>query len=116
VTERGSGTVLILVLSMLVLLGATAGVVRGIAVTARHRVEAAADLAALAGATAVLDGAAAACTAADEVARANGGRLSRCAVAGGVVEVVVTRVLSVGRLGRWAASGRSRAGPAPVSG
>jgi secretion/DNA translocation related TadE-like protein len=93
-------------------LSATAGVVRGLAVLARHRAEAAADLAALAGAAAVLDGPAVACVEADRVALANGGRLSRCLVAGEVIEVEVARVLPLGRLGRWTAVGRARAGPA----
>jgi secretion/DNA translocation related TadE-like protein len=112
VTDRGGGTVLVLVLGMLVVLGGVAGVVRGVAVVARHRVETAADLAALAGAAAALDGTGPACAAAGRVAHANGGQVSRCTVTGEVIEVVVTRPLLFGRLGRWAASGRARAGPA----
>lgn len=114
--DRGSGTVLVLGLSLLIGLSATAGVVRGLAVAARHRAEAAADLAALAGAAAALDGPARACDEAGRVAIANGGRLSRCAIAGEVVDVQVVRVLPLGRLGRWTAVGRARAGPVTGSG
>jgi secretion/DNA translocation related TadE-like protein len=109
--DRGSGTVLALALSLLIGLGATAGVARGLAVAARHRANAAADLAALAGAAAALDGPGGACTEAGRVARANGGRLDRCVVTGEVVEVRVARALALGRLGQWTAVGRARAGP-----
>jgi len=108
--------VLVLALGMLVSLSAVAGVVRGVAVTARHRAEMAADLAALAGATAVVDGYTSACGAADRVARSNGARLSRCVVAGDVVEVLVVRAVPFGRLGSWPASGRARAGPGAAAG
>jgi secretion/DNA translocation related TadE-like protein len=115
-SDRGGGTVLALGLSALVVLSATVGVVRGLAVLARHRAVAAADLAALAGAVAVLDGPAVACAEADRVALANGGHLSRCVVAGEVVEVQVARALPLGRLGRWTAVGRARAGPVAAVG
>lgn len=107
---------LVLALGMLVALSAVTGVVRGVAVVARHRAEAAADLAALAGAAYAVDGYAAACTAADRVAQFNGSHLSRCVVAGDVVEVVVVRPVPFGRLGSWPASGRARAGPGTASG
>jgi secretion/DNA translocation related TadE-like protein len=109
--DRGSGTVLVLGLSLLVVLSAAAGVVRGLAVIARHRAEAAADLAALAGAAAALDGPGRACAEAGDIAVANGGRLRSCVVAGEVVEVQVARDLPLGRLGQWSAVGRARAGP-----
>lgn len=102
---------LVLGLSLLVGLSATAGAVRGLAVIARHRAEAAADLAALAGAATALDGPARACGQARLVAAANGGQLSWCVVSGDVVEVEVSRALPLGRLGRWTAIGRARAGP-----
>jgi secretion/DNA translocation related TadE-like protein len=115
-TDRGSGTVFALALSMLVVLAVTAGFVGGLAVVARHRAEAAADLAALAGAAAVPTGTVDACAQADRVARANGGRLDSCTVAGQVVEVQVAHDLRLGRLGAGTAVARVRAGPAATGG
>ena len=54
--DRGSATVWLLALSLIVGLAAAAGVVRGVAVVARHRAETAADLAALAGARRAFEG------------------------------------------------------------
>jgi secretion/DNA translocation related TadE-like protein len=117
--DRGSGSVLVLALGTLVVLSTVVGVVRGGAVVARHRADAAADLAALAAAAEVIDGAAAACGVAEEIAAENGARMSGCVVTGSVVEVLVERPLPLGRFGGWRARARARAGPgrgAPSSG
>ncbi|GAA2619587.1 hypothetical protein GCM10010411_64210 [Actinomadura fulvescens] len=84
---------------------------------ARHRADAAADLAALGGAARVAEGRAAACGAAEIVAVKAGGRLSACGVKGRVVEVTVTVVLQV-PIARDAlrVSSRARAGPVEVEG
>ncbi|GAA4388810.1 hypothetical protein GCM10023147_14770 [Tsukamurella soli] len=80
------------------------------AVAARHRAQAAADLAALAAAARVVD-ADAACVAATRIASANGGRLRDCGTEG--LEVVV-RVEVDARFALFASStaaAAARAGP-----
>jgi secretion/DNA translocation related TadE-like protein len=68
---------------------AVAAMVVGGVRLARQRADAAADLAALAGAGRVAEGPRAACRKAAGIARESGGRLARCVVSGRVVEVSV---------------------------
>lgn len=79
-------------------------------VGAHHRAEGAADLAALAGAAAIQQGADG-CAAAARVAGRNGAELMSCDTAGAVLQVrVEVRTRAV--LGRvWALSGTAKAGP-----
>ena len=110
--SRGSAAVLTVgltgvLVTVTVLVAALGGVVAD-----QRRVEAAADLAALAGAGAAQvgrDG----CAAAQRTATRNGGQVRRCAVDGGVVTVAVGRDsrLLWGR--RLALVGHARAGPVP---
>ncbi|HZB48303.1 MAG TPA: Rv3654c family TadE-like protein [Mycobacteriales bacterium] len=115
-SDRGSATVWLAGFTALVALATTAALLPGSAVLARHRVAAAADLAALAGAVQVLDGAPAVCATARDIAARNGGSLTRCAVSGDDVEVDVTRPLVLGGLGSWTATARARAGPVDRNG
>jgi secretion/DNA translocation related TadE-like protein len=113
--DRGSATVWVIALSAVLAVVGTAVVLVGAATVARHRAEAAADLAALAAAGRVAGGEPDACGLAAEVARANAARLASCAVgADAVVELRVSVPVRLGRLGVWAASARARAGPVPV--
>jgi secretion/DNA translocation related TadE-like protein len=83
----------------------------GAAVIARHRAQAAADLAALAGAGAVAAGPGAACDRAAQVARAMRGAVTSCRV--DALDVVLAVDVAV-RLGRWEmgpARASARAGP-----
>jgi secretion/DNA translocation related TadE-like protein len=107
--ERGAATLMVLAMAGLVLMiGAALGVV-GAMVVAHRRAQAAADLAALAGAVALArgdDG----CVTAGEVAVANGGTLASCLSAEGDVRVVVA-VAGPHVLGQVAdLSARARAG------
>lgn len=87
--ERGAGTLLVAVAGLgVALLVAVALVAAGFA-WARHRVDGAADLAAIAGAQAQRGGEDA-CAAARASARANDVELDACAVAGDEVEFVVS--------------------------
>ena len=111
--QQGSAAVLAVgLVGVLVAVTALVAALGGMVVDQR-RVEAAADLAALAGAAAAQrgnDG----CAAARSVARRNDGRVDRCTVAGSVVEV---RVVRTGRqvLGRRVTvRSTTRAGPAGV--
>ena len=109
--DRGSATVWLAGLAALIGLATFAALVQGSAVIARHRAATAADLAALAAAVRVPDGAAAACATARAVAARNGGSLTRCVLSGDDVEVEVTRPLVLRGLGSWAAMASARAGP-----
>ncbi|WP_338072165.1 Rv3654c family TadE-like protein [Actinomadura coerulea] len=84
---------------------------------ARHRGEAAADMAALAGAARVADGGGAACARAGEIAATSGARVVRCRVRGEVVEVsvAVEAPMLMGLKGRLIVS-RARAGPVEQDG
>ena len=111
--QHGSAAVLAVgLVGVLVAVTALVAALGGMVVDQR-RVEAAADLAALAGAAAAQrgdDG----CAAARSVARLNGGRVARCSRVGSVVEV---RVVRSGRqvLGRtFTAGSTARAGPVGV--
>ena len=109
--ERGAGTVLILGVVAAVLLLAVGIAALGAAQNARGAAQAAADLGALAGATALRDGFDPCRTAGAAVVR-NGAVTASCEVlAGGVVRVVATRDASgpAGVLGTARAS--ARAGP-----
>ncbi|WP_435771285.1 Rv3654c family TadE-like protein [Nocardioides sp. SYSU DS0651] len=109
--ERGAATVLVVALAgVLLLVGAAAGVVAAIMV-AHRQAQSAADLAALAGATALSDRTGDPCAAAGDVAAANGASLDSCAVDG--EDVLVSVVV---RGPRWLGQdddlvGRARAGP-----
>jgi secretion/DNA translocation related TadE-like protein len=105
--DRGSATVWSL--GAIAVLCVVFGIVlaMGHAVVTRHRAAGGADLAALAAADHWAQGAAVACARADEVARAQGTRLVRCAIVGDTSDVTAAS----GR-GPFAAEVRARAGPA----
>jgi secretion/DNA translocation related TadE-like protein len=87
------------------------------AVVASHRAQSAADLAALAGAAALVGGetAASACSAGATMATRNGARLASCRAGPDLsVELTVEVAATSGRVGT--ATARSRAGPAGSGG
>lgn len=93
---------------------ATGGAYLGAAVTARHRAQSAADLAALGGAGTVVSGPDAACAQATRIAARMGSVLDACRIDG--LDVVLEVSVPV-RLGRWAAGparAAARAGPVDV--
>jgi secretion/DNA translocation related TadE-like protein len=110
--DRGSATVWVLALSGVLLSFGAAAVLVGTAVAARHRAEAAADLAALAAAGSAVSGTADPCVAASSIASANGAVLESCTVGpGAVVEIRVGVRVTMASLGvRWAHAD-ARAGP-----
>ncbi len=111
--ERGSATLWVLSLVLIVWAAGTLVVATGVVLAARHQAGGAADLAALAGADRVLSGPDTACGTAARVAQRNRARLTQCRVLGSEVEVVV-QVDTPDFLGRLPpATGRARAGPAP---
>ena len=83
----------------------------GVAVTARHRAQSAADLAALAAAGRLGDGVPAACAQATSVATAMRTEVTRCAVEDLDVVVAVQIPVRIGRFGLGPAEAVARAGP-----
>lgn len=113
--EDGSAT-LVAVAAVAVLLAVTVGAVYvGAAVIGRHRAQAAADLAAVAAATSLADGAPAACTRASAIAHAMEATVTRCDVEDLDVVVTVDVPVVVGRLAVGPARAVARAGPAHAS-
>ncbi|MFC3964047.1 Rv3654c family TadE-like protein [Nocardia jiangsuensis] len=109
--ERGSATVTAC-FALLALLAVTAMVAQlGAAVAARHRVQSAADLAALAAAGALLEGPVAGCAAAEELAGRVGTRLRECTADQWDVTVVAEVRIPLGLFGARIASAAARAGP-----
>ncbi|MDT5013288.1 MAG: hypothetical protein QOH57_4905 [Mycobacterium sp.] len=95
-----------------VLVAITLGAVHvGSAVIARHRAQAAADMAALAGATVMPDGPAAACAKAAAVARAMGVEQASCETDGLDVAVTIDAQLALPAWGLGPAHAIARAGP-----
>lgn len=88
------------------------GVTRGVAVVARHQVEAAADLAALAASGRTSAGFGDGCVVASRIAAANGARMAACRLTGPLAEVTAEKTLTAGRLGRYRVAARARADPA----
>lgn len=114
--DRGSATVWLLGLTLLITLAATAALGIAGAVAARHRAEAAADLAALAAAGRLLLDPGDACAHAASVASAQGAKLRSCAIqvdaSEDSVEVEVSVPAPVDLVpGLPPAVGRARAGP-----
>jgi secretion/DNA translocation related TadE-like protein len=109
--ERGAGSVLAVAM-MGLLVTVTVAAAGAVGVVASHRAaQAAADLAALAGAAALQDGGDA-CARAAEVADRNRASLTRCEVAGWNVTVVVTAHSAPLPGGVLDLQARGRAGPA----
>jgi secretion/DNA translocation related TadE-like protein len=89
----------------------TGGLYLGSAVIARHRAQAAADLASLAAAGRVADGADAACARASSVASAMRTTVTRCVIEDLDVVVTVDAAVTLGRFGVGPAQAAARAGP-----
>jgi secretion/DNA translocation related TadE-like protein len=114
VSERGSATLVAVAMMAVLLAIALGGSLVASAVIARHRAQAAADLAALAAARWIGSGPQAACVWAASVAMANRSRLVACTPDGLDVVVTVEVAVVLGRLGVGSARAAARAGPARV--
>ncbi|MFI7463013.1 Rv3654c family TadE-like protein [Nonomuraea sp. NPDC049646] len=113
--ERGSATlwgVALMGLLMAVAGGlAAVGAVR----VARHRVDSAADLSALAAARAAIADPEGACGRAAALARRNGVRLAACEITGEIADVRTSLSITLPIAGAHTLTGRSRAGPVTMS-
>lgn len=93
-TDRGAATLFAAALAMVLVTAATIAILVVTAVLAGHRARAAADLTALAGATAAAEGLNA-CRTAGAVAEANGATLTSCRLAGTPASFVVSVTVAV---------------------
>ncbi len=118
--DRGSGTIWVIAMSGLLLVAITVAVLRTEAVLARHRVERAADLVALAAAQQIGVGVDP-CGAGGRIAIANGVTIRSCSCdidesgRSGTVLVVVSRSLTLALVGSRMVSARSAARREPAS-
>ena len=109
--EDGVATVLAIVLAGLLVVVALVGGAVVALIDAHRRAESAADLAALAGAGALVRGDGA-CVAAATIAGRNGAELVSCRASGSTLSVVVSVAAPGGLEGLPDLQGRARAGPA----
>ncbi|WP_245663234.1 Rv3654c family TadE-like protein [Nocardia inohanensis] len=99
-------------LALLAMLAMTVLMVQiGVAVAAKHRIQAAADLGALAAAGGLDAGRTSACAQAAVVVRRMGGRVVECEAADWDVTVTAEARVSLGPLGARVVHGTARAGP-----
>jgi len=114
--ELGSATVVVLAVIAVVMMLTVSGLLLASAVLASHRARAAADLAALAAASALIQGGSSgmACRSAVKIAEVNHARLLSCVAVGSQARLTVA--VSAGVAGLGVATARSRAGPDPVGG
>jgi secretion/DNA translocation related TadE-like protein len=122
--DDGSASLWMLARAMVLWISVTAVVLAGVAISARHRAATAADLSALAAASALQRAqlerdpspATSACATARSIAAANEATVDSCQVAGSVVEVTtsisIPALASLGFLGLDSVSAQARAGPA----
>jgi secretion/DNA translocation related TadE-like protein len=114
-SDRGSATIWVIAFATLISLMALVGVARTSAVLARHRLERAADLSALAAANQIGRGADP-CAAARRISIVNDARLQRCETRldasgrSGTVIVVLTRSVVLPAVGHRVVTARARAG------
>lgn len=106
--ERGSASLYVLAVGLLLVGAGVIGASIGAAHVGRQRAGVAADLGALGGAARVVEGPGAACSRAAELVAANGGRLTSCVVQG--LDLLVTAEVHVAPL-RRTATATARAGP-----
>jgi secretion/DNA translocation related TadE-like protein len=109
--DRGAASIFVLALGLVLVAAGVAGAAVGAARVGRHQARTAADLGALAGAARAVEGPAAACARARQLAFANQARLTSCRVEG--LEIVVEVQVSVTPLPGLTryASAAARAGP-----
>lgn len=110
--DKGMATVVVMTVIGLLAGAAALGLAIGIAVETRHRVQAAADAAALAAAGDAISGSAAACNRGADLARRNGAHLTSCLIHDAIADVRV-EARPPGTLAIFGpVVARARAGPA----
>ncbi|MFG6199536.1 Rv3654c family TadE-like protein [Nonomuraea sp. JJY05] len=113
--EKGSATLWGVALMGLLMAVATAFATLGAARVARHRVNSAADMSALAAAKLAIINPEAACARAASLASQNGVKLTQCEITDEVADVWTSLSISLPILGPRTLTARSRAGPARMA-
>ncbi|MFR9752604.1 Rv3654c family TadE-like protein [Nocardia sp. 004] len=109
--EAGVATVFTC-LGLVALLSVTVVIAQvGVVIVARHRAQAAADMAALAGAGTLVDGTEIACAEAEDVARRMGARIQNCEVTEWDMTITTERNVPIGLYGDRIVRAIARAGP-----
>ncbi|WP_425437415.1 Rv3654c family TadE-like protein [Nonomuraea indica] len=116
VRDRGSATLWGVALMGLLMAVATALAIVGSVRVARHQVNDAADLSALAAARLAIADPDGACARAASLAVDNGVHLARCEINGEVADVWTSMLIAVPLIGTRELIGRARAGPAQPGG
>lgn len=111
--ERGSGTVYAVAMLGVLTVLIAGGALLAKAHVAQQRAAAAADLGALAGAQALLDGTDDPCAAAARIVHRNDAQLAECVIDGETIIITSAVAVSLGGLGVHEATARARAGPVP---
>lgn len=109
--DRGSTSVWLLAVGLVLLAAGLAGAALGAAHVARHQAQSAADLAALAGAVHAVAGPDTACARAAGIVEANGGRVANCQLDGLDLTVTVEVAPATGTGLTRPAIATARAGP-----
>lgn len=112
-SDTGNGTVYVVAMVGVLAVLAGGATLVAKAHVAQQRAAAAADLGALAGARALVDGTADPCTAAGQIVQRNGAQLAGCAIEGETVVITSAVTVRLGGLGLNDATARARAGPVP---
>lgn len=110
-SERGSGTVYAVAMIGVLAVVAGAATLVAKAHVAYQRAAAAADLGALAGARALVDGTAEPCAAAAQIVQRNQAVLAGCVIEGQTIVITSRVAVRLGSLGLKDATARARAGP-----
>lgn len=109
--EDGSATIAACLVSAALIATTTLVVQFSAVVVARHRVQSAADLAALAAAGELWNGAESACTAAESLVRRSGAGVVRCRIEGWDAVVSIVEKVPLGPFGERSIRAVARAGP-----
>lgn len=110
-SDRGSASVLVLAVGLVLLTAGMVGAAVGTAIVARHQAQVAADFAALAGAAYAINGETVACARAGELATANGAQLTGCRLDGLDLAVTVAVPVTGPAAVAGPATATARAGP-----
>jgi secretion/DNA translocation related TadE-like protein len=109
--ERGSGTIFILLMSLLLLVAVATATIWSAISVARHKLAAAADLTALSAAQAIQSPPTDPCALAQRLATIHHVQLANCQVTGGTVTVHVATRLTLANLAHPTLTTTARAGP-----
>jgi secretion/DNA translocation related TadE-like protein len=109
--ERGSGTILTLLMSLLLLVAVAIATIWSAVSTARHKLAAAADLTALSAAQAIQSATSDPCAVAGRIATIHHVQLAKCQITGDTVAIQVATHLDLASIAHPTLTTTARAGP-----